>query len=94
MFQRLLQRLSRKPQPVEAPPRLPFCQLTELERSDVNRGVELLAHYQDLLQRLQEAQASLWWRLRQRYGLDDNVEYDPASGQIFQALSSSISPPP
>lgn len=75
-----------RPAPLADPPpeRQPYCQLAPAEIAELGRSGELLIHYRDLVYRLEEAQRLLWWRLRNTYQLADELDYDPATGQIYQ----------
>jgi hypothetical protein len=57
--------------------------LTKGELAKVNRGRELIQHYNDTVQGLLEAQNVIWWRLVKEHSLPSEVEVNFETGEVF-----------
>lgn len=71
---------------------VPDAVLTHEERKLTDVAAEQLRQAQHQVQLLALAHQTAWWRIRQKYGLPEEFDYVPATGEVFG--KNGKDPPP
>jgi len=57
--------------------------LAKDELTQVINGERLLADHASIYQLMVQGQRALWFTFRKKYGLPEDIDYDPKTGEIF-----------